>query len=120
MKDRIVKTICSQAGESIAETLIALLVSSLALVMLAGAISAGASVVEKGRDTLKHYYDNTEYIMNHAGEHDEDKTGNGTDEIVIKDTNDTGTVSDISTSILYYYNKTFGKNPVVIYRIKTS
>lgn len=120
MKDRVVKTIRSQAGESIAETLIALLVASLALVMLAGAISAGASVVEKGRDAIKHYYNNTEYIMNHEGEHDEDKTGNGTDAITIKDTSDTGTVSDISTSISYYYNKTFGKTPVVTYRIKTS
>ena len=115
MKERVLKIIHSHAGESIAETLIALLVSSLALVMLAGAISSGASAVQKGRDTLKHYYDNTEYIVNHDGEHDEEKTGNGTDTIKIKETSG-DTISEISEPISYYYNKTFGKNPVIIYK----
>ena len=35
----------SKAGETIAETLVALLISALALVMLAGALSAAAKVI---------------------------------------------------------------------------
>ena len=43
MKHSMIKKLRGQAGESIAETLIALLISALALVMLAGAISTVAN-----------------------------------------------------------------------------
>ena len=46
----------SQAGESIAETLIALLISSLALLMLAGAITAATRVVDRSKVAIKDYY----------------------------------------------------------------
>ena len=114
MKDRVLKIMHSQAGESIAETLIALLVASLALVMLAGAISSGAAAVQKGRDKLKNYYDNTEYIVNHAGGDGTDKVGNDTTEITITD--NTGLVTIPKISVSYYYNKTFAKTPVITYK----
>ena len=52
----------SRSGESIAETLVALLISSLALVMLAGSISAAVHIVKKTRDKLDQYYAANEYI----------------------------------------------------------
>ena len=50
----------SRAGESISETLIALLISALAIVMLAGAITAASSIVKKSRETLNSYYQENE------------------------------------------------------------
>ena len=56
MKHRIKKKLASQAGESIGETLVALLISALALVMLAGAVSAGMRVVTNSKDKMDEYY----------------------------------------------------------------
>lgn len=44
-----------KSGESIGETLVALLISALALMMLAGAVSAAANVVTKSRNAMDTY-----------------------------------------------------------------
>ena len=46
-----------QAGETIAEVLVALLISSLALVMLASMISSTQSMVAKSEQKMNAYYD---------------------------------------------------------------
>lgn len=56
MKRRIKKRLKSQTGESIGEVLIALLISSLALVMLAGMISATNNMVKKSETVMNDYY----------------------------------------------------------------
>ena len=43
-------------GESIGETLIALLISSLALLMLAGAVSSAANIVTTSKQKMVEYY----------------------------------------------------------------
>lgn len=53
----------SRAGESIAETLVALLISALALVMLAGVISASTRIVTSSREKLNKYYSVNEGIV---------------------------------------------------------
>jgi hypothetical protein len=53
----------SNAGESIAETLVALLISALALVMLAGSIYAASNMVTKSRQQLKKYYRANEIMV---------------------------------------------------------
>lgn len=54
------KSLCrklkSRAGETISEVLIALLISSLGLVMLAAMITASARTIGKSRETLEAYY----------------------------------------------------------------
>lgn len=52
---RITAKLRSRAGESLSETLIALLVSVLALVMLAGAISAAGNIVTRSRNAMEEY-----------------------------------------------------------------
>ncbi|MBR4474567.1 MAG: hypothetical protein IKS55_13120 [Oscillospiraceae bacterium] len=55
---RIIKCrLKTQTGESIAEVLVALLISSLALVMLASMISATNSMVKKSETVMNEYYD---------------------------------------------------------------
>lgn len=53
---RMIKRLRSRAGESLAETLVALLISALALLMLAGAISAATRVVTHSTAKLTDYY----------------------------------------------------------------
>ena len=47
MKKSIWKKLKSAAGETIGETLVALLISSLALMMLAGAVSAATRMITR-------------------------------------------------------------------------
>ena len=49
----------SQAGETIAEVLIALLISTLALTMLAAMISSSSSMIQKSSHILEEYYENS-------------------------------------------------------------
>ena len=58
---RFFKKLKSRAGESIAEVLIALLVSSIGLVMLASMISTSGSIIKKSRDALEHYYEDANW-----------------------------------------------------------
>lgn len=51
---------CSNNGETIAETLVSLLISSLALTMLAGAITTTQTNIKKSRIVLSGYYDQNE------------------------------------------------------------
>lgn len=54
---RIRAKLRGKRGESIAETLIGLLISSLALVMLAGAVSSAANIVKNSRQAMRDYYE---------------------------------------------------------------
>lgn len=58
MKKRITARLRSKAGESIAETLVALLISALALVMLAGAISSAARIIKESNVAAENMYNN--------------------------------------------------------------
>lgn len=59
---KIIKKMTSHFGESIGEVLIALLISSLALVMLASMISSTNSMVSKGKGKMDQYYSQNENI----------------------------------------------------------
>lgn len=51
------KKLRSRAGESIGETMFALLISALALTMLAGAISSSGQVILKSERVMERYYE---------------------------------------------------------------
>lgn len=53
---RFCEKLKGQAGESISEVLIALLISSFALVMLAGMISASSQIITKSNSIIERYY----------------------------------------------------------------
>lgn len=56
MKQRIVRKLRGKAGESIAETLIALLISALAMIMLAGAIGAASDIIKRSNTAAEAHY----------------------------------------------------------------
>lgn len=105
----------SNKGESIAETLIALLVSTLALVMLAGAISSAGNVVEKGRKAMKEYYDGIENVVKRDG------TGESVSMTLLdQEGNSIYLFGSSSTAITVnaYSNSRFQKYPVVAYKYR--
>lgn len=52
----------SKSGESIAETLVAVLISCVGLVMLIFMLTSGANMVVKSRDTLSDYYEKNNIV----------------------------------------------------------
>ena len=56
MRRMITKKLSNNKGESIGETLIALLISTLALVMLAGAIGSAVRIITKSNEAAKVQY----------------------------------------------------------------
>ncbi len=54
--NRIRKKLRNQKGDSIAEVLIALLISALALVMLASMITSSANMITNSKDRMNAYY----------------------------------------------------------------
>ena len=55
MRKAAAKKLRSRAGETIGETLVALLISSLALLMLAGAVSAASRAVQQSKTKIEEY-----------------------------------------------------------------
>lgn len=102
-ESELCKKLHSQSGETIGETLVALLISSLALVMLASMISATVNLVSKSQTKMDDYY-----IANTALENV--NTGESMT-IVIK-----GAEEPIQDQVLFTKNNTFSK-PVVAYSV---
>lgn len=62
LKRTVRNKVSNNAGESLSETLVALLISALALAMLAGAITAASHMVTESRDKLGSYYSAKESV----------------------------------------------------------
>lgn len=100
----------SRKGESISETLIALLIAALALAMLAGAVASGSAIVKKERSRLKSYYSNNEHIVKL-----DSLQGPISINITLEEKN--GITSSVgSEPVMYYKNEAFKKKPVVAYK----
>ena len=102
--NNIIKKLKSRSGESIGEVLVALLISGLALLMLAGAITSSSHLVETSRAKEAEYYEENDNLNTRLNP----KSGNWTI-----------TVDGTSYDVYVYENNKLGK-PVVAYDKKTS
>ena len=59
---KMIQKLKSTSGESITETLVAILISSFALLMLAGAITTGFRIIETSKATMNRYYESYETL----------------------------------------------------------
>ena len=106
LKKRIIEKICGKAGESIAETLIALLIASLALVMLASMIQSTNSLITTSKSTMDSYYIENVGLENPGSSY--------TLDVSIDDTG--GNYDSITaTDVPYHGNNTFTNKPVFAY-----
>ena len=102
MKKKTLRKLRSQAGETIAEVLVALLISSVALIMLASMISSTNSMVTKSKNTMKDYYDANENLEKLQGNYDPIT-------ITISGKNGTGTITISLTNVPCFENAVMGK-----------
>lgn len=100
----------STAGESIAETLIAVLISALALVILAGAISATARIIIDSDNAMGRYYDMDANLATHSGT-------SSTLNVTISKTDSDGIVTQVEPprAVPCYENNAFANRTVVAY-----
>ena len=113
--DSAVQKLRSRAGESIAEVLIALLISALALTILASMITASKNALERSKKKMDDYNSKNARLVNQSN-----NDGSGSVNIKI---NGAGGVSSIwdftgknaTASVYYYVNPEFSSNPVVAY-----
>ena len=107
------KKLKSQAGESIGETLVSLLIAALALVMLAGAISASSGVIMKGRNKLNAYYTANEAESGVV----KMKSGTRGDDDIMTLTDRKGQFTGSpSYPVTYYKNNEFNNRIVIAYK----
>ena len=101
------KKLRSRAGETLTETLVALLISSLALLMLAGAVTAATRVITRSKDKMAEYYAADAALAERA-------SSKGSLTLSLTDTSDEPlNLSDIQ--VQYYVNASFPTRPVVAY-----
>lgn len=111
---QITKKLRSKAGESLAETLVAVLVIALALTMLAGMITSTANIVKASEDKMDDYYKISQELERLSGE-DESTTEPPKTKIVITEE----TTSIATVPIMTATNGTFSKYPVIAYALIT-
>lgn len=119
MESVLMRRCRSRAGETIAETLLALLVSALALTMLAGAITTATNVTNVGNAAMEDYYAG----MNAAAAgSDSDSSAHGSGHVSIKLSDNTGPdlLTGNSVGVDYHVNARFGGKPVVAYADNTA
>lgn len=112
MKKDIWKKLESQAGESLAETLIAVLVIAVASMLLASMISASVSIVKKSENSMNEYY-----MTNESLEMLESGTP-ATISISVsnEDPTATETFKIAPIDVTYVPNEQLGKHTVIAYR----
>lgn len=76
-KSKLIKRIKSRSGETIAEVLVALLISALGIVLLAGMINSSTSMVTGSKDKIRSYVSADNELV--------DPSGAGTDGEVVLD-----------------------------------
>ncbi len=112
MREKLKKRLRSQAGETIAEVLISLLIAALSLVMLATMISATVNMVNTSKEKMISYYDANVAL-------EEQPSTSGVSASVSIQTNSTGTsatqVNEPVGSVSLYTNDVFEKNHVYSY-----
>ena len=100
------KKLRSRVGETLTETLVALLISSLALLMLAGAVTSATRVVTRSKDKMNEYYAADAGLAN--------RTAAGrTLNVELKDNADTS--MSLTFQARSYENAAFPSRPVIAY-----
>lgn len=120
---RAIQKLSGRAGESLGETLFALLISALALMMLAGAVSAGMRMVTSSKKAVDDYYQVNNAIVARSSASLSNLRENlgsysGAMTIVISNPSTSTTVT--STSVSYWKNEQMGATPVVTYTMPKS
>ena len=84
LKKKLTAKLKGNAGESLGEVLIALLIAALALVMLASVIDTSARIITRSKATMKDYYDASDELVQQQAKEEGSKIDTGTTYVSIK------------------------------------
>ncbi len=104
----------SRAGESIAETLVAILIAALALLLLAGTISASSNLITMSSSKLDTYYKANNDIENRISSDSSESASTSTAVVCIS----AGTTDWVQCEVATYLNEELGDSPVIAYEIQ--
>ena len=110
---KIVDKLRGNAGESLAETLIAVLIIAVALTMLASMITSTSNLIKKGEETLNKYYTESEKLETFTG-----STGGQTVSFTASSETYAPNINISPVSVEYAENIIFTGHPVFAYRIE--
>ena len=109
ISERVRNKLHSKIGESIAETLVALLIGALALTMLAGAVGAAFRMINTNKKAVNEYYTNTNNLVTLD-------SGLKSAGITVTGGENSG-ISSESYNVQYVENSSFSKTPVIAYKV---
>jgi len=108
MKDRMTRKLKSRSGESIAETLVAVLIAAFGLLMLAGTINSASNLITNSKKKLSEYYEANNTLASAT-------STSGTDgSVSINEA--TGETAWITSKVKVFKNDKLGSRTVVAYR----
>ena len=112
MTEKLKIKLNSKSGESITEVLVALLISSLGLLLLAGMITSTNRIVSRSKEATKQYVQQTNALVEQSG------TGSGSGSVTFSGGGLTKLTynSGDSISVTYYTNDQSGSNAVTAYK----
>ena len=115
---KILKKLRSKKGESIGEVLVALLISSLGLTLLAGMITSAKSVLDRSKTKMDSYNGNIATLVKHTS----DIRFTGDVSIKVKEQGGEYktwdfTVDTSAANVNYYVTSDFQSTPVVAYSV---
>lgn len=102
--------VSSSRGETLVETLLAILVSSLAMVMMAHAISATVGITNRSREASKQYYKAENSLL----------SGGEQREVEVRLKAENGSVKSKTVGVLAQEKKVMGGYEVVLYETDVS
>ncbi len=117
--NKVFKKLKNNSGESLAETLISLLIAAVALVMLAATIAASAGIISKSRNKLNDYYSENEKSAGIVKMTDSGEETGATETVVISADGEDDYLSE-SVKVEYYKNTEIGMTPVISYKYDTT
>lgn len=124
MKKQAGRKLRGRAGESIAETLVALLISALALLMLAGAVSSATNAVLRSKSKMTAYYATDTAMITHGEGSAEGSEESEVPEMAYKTESGTVTIEQKEGSVskaydvTCYINEEFGTTAVTSFTLK--
>ncbi len=120
MKNRLLNKLKSNSGESITETLVAVLIAALALLMLAGTVNTASNLITQSQDKLTEYYSLNNEIENRTSSSNSEGTFTVAKDqtVAFTETEDIHDFTEMNKQkVTIYKNLLFANKPVSAYQL---
>lgn len=121
MLKRLRSRLRNNRGESLTEVLVAVLISSIALLMLASMVGTTQDLVRRSKEATQNYVSASNLLVEKGGDDDDQEEGDVQFSVILIDGGNATDVkltddSDPTMKVLYYVNDEIGIVPVTSYK----